>query len=554
MLRLIRSSIRIKLGLVVFLALMISMIGISSIHYYTNHNTSLKQIRVDGISMTKMFAESVLQVAASSGSLSDLQALVDKFGSFEGISYATLIDSEVIGICESNHEDIGNSYADDENTVKAVKERVQVDGFYTEDGKLSLDVMVPLNINVEGKDIAVANIGIDLTMLEDSLAKSKITTSLITLLFVMLFSIILSLLFEFILVKPLKAGVKISKSIAAGDLTIHEKVNKSDEIGVLLKSILSAKDNLRGMIAHIQSSSTSVASASEQLNHSMEEVNSGIESVSIGIDRMTQAFGKNADTVNEASFGAAAIADGTEKAAEAADNAAQYTEAVKISAVNGKQSVEEIVHIIQDISDSSKNVHRVISELEHTTQKISEIVSVIAQISDQTNLLALNAAIEAARAGEAGRGFAVVADEVRKLAEQSRGSLAGIIELTKDITAKTENVVSVVSETEQMVSQGVSKADTTRNSINEIIESIESVTLRVNVISSIIGDQAAAMKEMSSSMGDINKATSKSSETAQEISASIEEQVSSFQEIGATAEELQSMAEDLKNVAIKFKI
>lgn len=547
-------SIRTRLIFIIVAAIAVSMVGLTVMLINYQSDAVEQQMKLDGVNIANVLKIAIETKAQNAHSIDDLQKIVEEAGSSNGLDYAVLLDDNGVNVCDSQKKNIGKSFNDE--AFKSVTQQKATRAEYStgDDGVRTLSVQVPTSFTVAGKKIAVIEVGLKMDGVNAAKKSVGGKAFLLMIIFIVIFSIIPNIPIHILIIRPVKEAMRLAKGIADGDLTLNSKVFFRDEIGSTVLSILQAKENLRKMIGAIQNSSSSVTLASEQLSESLNNVNGGIINITNGISNLSHDFSVNSETIDQTSQAISSIAENSQKAAEAASNVVEYTQLVKKSAENGKESVDEVVNLINDISESSKNVQNVIKDLEASSVKIGDIVGLIAQISDQTNMLALNAAIEAARAGEAGRGFAVVAEEVRKLAEQSRESLNSIVDLTKDIQVKTENVVEVVSQTEKQVQVGVDKANSTKLSINDIIESIHSVVAKISEISTIVTEQAAAMQEMTAAMDSIDYSTTKSAETAKDISSNIEIQESNLEEVSATAEELSSMSENLNELTKQFKL
>ena len=221
---------------------------------------------------------------------------------------------------------------------------------------------------------------------------------------------------------------------------------------------------------------------------------------------------------------------------------------------DGGKTLNEAIGQIKRIEESTLESTKVVTALGERSSEIGQIVDTISSISEQTNLLALNAAIEAARAGEHGRGFAVVADEVRKLAESSQEAAQRISALIAETRRDTDNAVAGMQAGSEEVRVGTENIMSMGESFRKIIEIVENVSSQVQEISSAISGMAVSGQEIVGHIRTIGESSRSAAEEAETVSAATEEQSASVQEIAHASNELAKMAMDLQREVQKFKV
>jgi len=334
----------------------------------------------------------------------------------------------------------------------------------------------------------------------------------------LLFGVIAAWVITRQIIVPLLQTLRAVERVASGDLSHNLKIDRRDELGQLQGSIQSMTVNLRELIGGISDGVTQIASAAEQLSAVTEQTSAGVNSQKVETDQVATAMHEMAATVQE-------VARNAEEASEAAVAADQQ-------AREGDRVVNEAISQIERLSDEMSHSTEAMGELKRESDKIGSVLDVIKSVAQQTNLLALNAAIEAARAGEAGRGFAVVADEVRSLAQRTQKSTEEIEELIAGLQNGTQQVATIMDNSRSLT---LSSVELTRSAGS----SLTNITRTVSAIQAMNQQIAAAAEQQSATAEEINRSVLNVRDVSEQTSAASEETAASSVELARLGTHLQ---------------
>ncbi len=311
-----------------------------------------------------------------------------------------------------------------------------------------------------------------------------------------------------------------------GDLTKLINVTSNDEFGQLADEINSLVEKIRRIISQIAQTSEQVSASAVELQANSAQMAAGAEEVAAQAVTVATAGEEMSATSGDIAQNCQMASEGSQQASAAA--------------VSGVQVVDETIKVMNSIAERVMSSAKAVESLGSRSDQIGQIVGTIEDIADQTNLLALNAAIEAARAGEQGRGFAVVADEVRALAERTTRATREIGEMIKAIQQETKGAVIAMEEGVSEVARGSEKAFDSGRALEQILRQINDVNLQIHQVATAAEEQTATTSEISSNMHKITEVVDKTSRGAK---ASASE-----------ANHLSALANDLRRIVSQFKI
>jgi len=346
--------------------------------------------------------------------------------------------------------------------------------------------------------------------------------------FAVLIAIALAVAISRSIITPLKSMTEIMRDIAEGegDLTRNIYLDSKDELGEFSKWFDMFMDNIQEDITNIGKSTHQIAAAAAQLHATAAQISADATEVEEQADKVAVAGEQMSASSSDIARSCGMAVESSHLASEAA--------------ASGAKVVDETISVMDSIAQRVKETAGTVETLGNRSQQIGVIAGTIQEIADQTNLLALNAAIEAARAGEQGRGFAVVADEVRKLAERTRKATTEISDMIRAIQSETQGAVAAMEVGVDEVVKGSEKAAESGKALERILEQINHVTQQINQVARATEEQTTVTTEISNNMHQITEVVGRSSIGAQDTTKA--------------ADGLAVQAKDLNRIVSQFKV
>lgn len=393
---------------------------------------------------------------------------------------------------------------------------------------------------------------------ETKIAAAEYERTKLILIFSVIVVILISVSMAFYLSRSINTSIKyligIADCVAQGNLTVDVTPKSNDEFGMLTRAFAETVKQLKSLIEGITNTAENLVEFSDRLTSNADQSAQATQQVADSISNVAFNMTKQGDQVNSSvgeinnmTEDIAAFEKLSEQSSKAANNVADIAQAGRV-AVSG--AVSQMETIAASVTESAE----VIRQLAARSEEISQISDTISGIAEQTNLLALNAAIEAARAGEHGRGFAVVADEVRKLAEGSALAAAKIAELIRIIQTDTTKAVERMEQGTHDVQSGKSVVDEAGNSFSTIVQAVLGLTKNAEIILRAARSSSEKINKLVAVMDELNKTSAAVSQEAESVSAATEQLSASMDEIAGASKNMSDMAQKLKDSTSQFKL
>jgi methyl-accepting chemotaxis protein len=441
--------------------------------------------------------------------------------------------------------------------MKSAKQKEKADRFYEyswkNEGEKAARHKIAYSVYFEPWDWMIG-IGAYEEDFYEQLNELKLMTFLFTLGSVILASVILYVFARKYIVSIEKIS-EATNEVAAGNFQVQvPELDTKDEIGLLASGYRNMLDNMRELIAKVSETGQAVAASAEELTASADETKAAANEVTVSIQEVAERAEDQLVNVKQTNRSIQEMDELIQEMAVRSQEVERSAEHTSKEAEIGNESLYKVKEQMNRITDTVTQSTNVVKTLESRSNEIGKIIEVITGISDQTNLLALNAAIEAARAGEHGRGFAVVADEVRKLAEESKRSADQIASLIKDIQADTKMAYNVMQESTESVTVGMDVVQEAGQNFSKILEDIFRIQQEVREISTATSNVQQHSAEMTKATEVLAEAAQVSAASAENVASASEQELAAMEEISHAAHSLSQLAQDMQDLLVRFRI
>ncbi|CAM3419370.1 methyl-accepting chemotaxis protein [Marinicrinis lubricantis] len=433
-------------------------------------------------------------------------------------------------------------------------ERIKTAGLLSETKDCEIEVFSPLYDPSKTELIGLVKYSKDISAIV-RMRENFMTAASVLGIIVVIIAAVAALLLTRSVTRPIDRLAKFMVRISEADLrSAYDGKMGKDEIGSLAASAVEMSRQLRSMIEHIQGTAQQVSQSSQELSVQSRQMASAsgevaelMGSLSSGAESQMMSAEQTSNAIDEMSAGMMRIADSSAEVSDLAQEADRRVNA-------GHEQIQLAADQMETIRDNITATAQTIHELSEQAAQIDVIIAAIGEISEQVNLLSLNASIEAARAGEYGQGFAVVAHEIKKLAGQTQASADQIAQMMKGMQLSTQKAVSDMKQGVKESEHGMKAIQHAGTAFQEILTSVNQVASQIGEISAVTEEISAGTEQVSAAMTEMVQVVKSAGEQTGHVSSLTQEQLASAEEMTASADQLREMSEQLKQLVEKFKL
>jgi len=386
--------------------------------------------------------------------------------------------------------------------------------------------------------------------------KSVVSLFVVVLIFTALFISFLGVMIIRRIIKRLGDVVSFMGILAEGDFSSpvgEDNLEDKSEFGTVSISIEKMRQSVQTLMEKIDDTALQLSISAEQLKESSEQTVEASNQIASSVSTMAEGANEQSTMSSDTNDAVQNISHGIDQVYGNTKTVTALTGQTEMTVNEGQSAVRQVRGQMQVVDKKTEETSEIIRELNEKSVEIGSVIGVINEMSEQTNLLSLNASIEAARAGTAGRGFAVVASEIGKLAEQSQTATNEIADIVKEILKSTQNAVMFMEQSSKEVTSGVSMVEQAEESFNGIYQVVGKIIREIETVSGKIYEMTDDIHSSAEKVGKIKKISISISDDSQSISAATQEQLSAMEEIASSCNMLSNMAGDLKKLIHHFK-